>query len=149
MSIFIDTSVVLTAWGGAHPSRAACRQVISRGATEALHTSVECAQEVIFHRLRTVGRATALTDGANLSKAFVLHPFDLEVYERSLDLLRTTTLRGRDAVIAATAIGAGFTRIVSLDRGFDSVPGLTRVDPPTGADPDPAHPRRAAGDRLV
>ncbi len=73
MTLFIDTSVVLTAWGRDHPSRTACRSVISGGGAQARHTSVECAQEIVFHRLRTVGRATALTDGANLHRAFVLH----------------------------------------------------------------------------
>lgn len=129
MTLFLDTSVVLTAWDRDHPSRTACRSVIAGGAGEPRHTSVECAHEIVFHRLRTVGRATALTDGANLHRAFVLHPFDVTVFERSLELLDATSLRGRDAVIAATAIGAGFTEIVSLDRDFDAVPGLTRVDP--------------------
>lgn len=129
MSLFVDTSVVLTAWGRDHPSREACRGVIAGGRHEALHTSVECAQEVVFHRMRTVGRATAIVDGGNLEKAFVLHPFDVEVYTHSLGLLASSTLRGRDAVIAATALAGGFSEIVSLDRDFDSVPGLTRVDP--------------------
>lgn len=129
MNLFLDCSVVLTAWGHDHPSRSTCRSIISGGGSEARHTSGECAQEIVFHRRRSVGRATALSDGRNLHRAFELHPFDVVVFERSLELLDSTSLRGRDAVIAATAIGAGFTEIVSLDRDFESVPGLIRVDP--------------------
>ena len=47
----------------------------------------------------------------------------------ALDLIDTGTAQGRDAVHAATALRAGFSEIVSLDRDVDGIPGLTRVDP--------------------
>lgn len=48
----------------------------------------------------------------------------------SLDLIeRIPTIRGRDALHAATALTYGIDTIVSPDRAFDGIPGFTRVDP--------------------
>ena len=53
-------------------------------------------------------------------------------------------VRGRDAVHAATALDAGFDTIVSTDRDFDGIPGLTQRDPRdsarTGGKAKPASP---------
>ncbi|MGH8886091.1 MAG: type II toxin-antitoxin system VapC family toxin [Egibacteraceae bacterium] len=38
-------------------------------------------------------------------------------------------LGSNDRVIVATCRAAGISTIISNDHGFDSVPGLTRVDP--------------------
>ncbi len=61
--------------------------------------------------------------------ACVVHAFDEAVTDRTVDLVERSTIAGRDAVHAATALEAGFTEIVSLDRDFDRVPGLTRREP--------------------
>lgn len=56
--------------------------------------------------------------------------FDREVLDLTLDLIeRIPTIRGRDAVHAATAMAYGIDRIASTDPAFDGIPGLTRVDP--------------------
>lgn len=38
-------------------------------------------------------------------------------------------IRSRDALFVATALNRGIERVVSPDRHFDGIPGLTRVDP--------------------
>jgi predicted nucleic acid-binding protein len=85
----------------------------------------------VHHRLRKTGdRHLATANGRDLSLACTLLNFDREVLELSLDLIeRVPTIRGRDAVHAATAIAYGIERIASTDRAFDGIPGLTRVDP--------------------
>jgi uncharacterized protein len=35
----------------------------------------------------------------------------------------------RDAIFAAQALNRGIDAILSPDRGFDSIPGLERIDP--------------------
>ena len=47
----------------------------------------------------------------------------------AIDLLATTTARGRDAFIAATALLVGFDAVVTMDSRFVEVPGLRRIHP--------------------
>lgn len=42
---------------------------------------------------------------------------------------RYPRLEARDIVHVATCLHEGITEIISPDRGFDAVDGLTRIDP--------------------
>ena len=95
----------------------------------ALHLSTEAIQEFLHHRLRRGARQDAIEDARDAMALCQIHPFDANVLARAVHLIETSTIRGRDAVHAATALAAGFTEIVSADTDFDDVPGLTRVDP--------------------
>ncbi len=130
-SIFIDPSVLLLAVGGAHPWREPCRRVLeaaARGEVR-LHLSVEGGQEFLFHRLRRGDLESAVHEFDLVDRLVVWHPFDTDVLHRARDLVAAGGVRGRDAVHAATAMLAGFDALVSCDRDFDAVPGLSRVDP--------------------
>lgn len=132
-AILLDTTVGIYALGEDDVRRAANRALLTRAASGELHAyaSVEMIQELVHHRLRKTGdRRVASGDGRDLSALCTLLNFDREVLDLSLDLIgRIPTIRGRDAVHAATAIAYGITRIASADRAFDSIPGLTRVEP--------------------
>lgn len=95
------------------------------------YASVEMVQELVHHRLRrTDNHALAAADGRDVSSVCTLLNFDREVLDLSLDLIeRIPTIRGRDAVYAATALAYGIERIISPDAAFDGIPGLTRIDP--------------------
>lgn len=130
--VLLDSAVVIYAIGRDHPVRAACRRVIELAASNELDTyvSTEMVQEVVHHRLRKTGNHfLAVADGRDLLEICSLLPFDRQVLELSLDLVERTSIRGRDAVHAATAIAYGIDRIVSPDLAFDDVPGVVRVDP--------------------
>lgn len=129
--LFVDSTVLVYAVGDEHPLREPCRRVVDdvgHGAVQ-MHASVEAIQELVFHRMRRVERPAAVQQGRTAARLCVLHPIDRDVIATMLDLVETTSLRGRDAVHAACALKAGFTRIVSADTDFDGVPGLERVDP--------------------
>ena len=130
---FVDSSVLLIAFGADSSRRDACRELVGQAAAGAreLHVSVESLQEFLFHRLRVSDRSTALEQASHLTAMCVAHRFDDAVWVETLALVGSTSLRGRDAVIAATARGAGFMEIVSLDHDFDGIPGLIRVEPET------------------
>lgn len=130
---FADTSVLLYAVGGEHPEREASLEFMNavRAGKVELHVSIEAVQEFLFHRMRRTERADAVAQTRAVVHGCIVHPFDEATAERTLDLVAATTLRGRDAVHAATAIGAGFAQIVTSDKDFDTVPGLARVDPTT------------------
>lgn len=131
MQRFVDASVFVYMLGETHPQKAPCRELTAaaqRGDVE-LHASVEMVQELVFHRLRRVGRAGAVAEGRATVELCVLHPFDVDVLDKALDLTATTSIGGRDAVHAATALLWGFDAIVSPDRDFDAISGLRRLDP--------------------
>lgn len=128
--VFLDSTVLILAAGDPDPRRQACQDVFAaiRDGRARGHVSAEAIQEFVFHRVRRGdGRAVQLAREA--SSLCVLHPFDDHVLEAALLMMGSGTVRGRDAVHAATAIRAGFTEIMTTDRDFDDVPGLSRVDP--------------------
>lgn len=129
--VFIDSTVLLHAAGAQHAAREGSARWVRAG-TEGLvvlHASVEAGQEYLFHRTRRRGPERAAQEFEALEELIVWHPFDQEVLRRTAALVATGTIGGRDAVHAATALAAGFTEIVSADRDFDRVPGLTRRAP--------------------
>lgn len=83
----------------------------------------------MFHRLRRTDRARAVQSARDVGEALVLHPLDAGVVATMLDLVAGSSIGGRDAVHAATALTAGFTQIVSTDPDLDAVDGLARLAP--------------------
>lgn len=129
--LYLDAAVGIYAIGAASPAKASCIRLVERAAEGelTLHASVETIQEFCLHRMRRTGRSAAVAEAEHLSSLVVLHDFDRVVLDQSLRLIETTSVRGRDAVHAATALVHGLTQIVSPDHAFDGVPGLTRLDP--------------------
>ncbi|CAN5922515.1 hypothetical protein BH23ACT10_BH23ACT10_31480 [soil metagenome] len=73
-----------------------------------------------------------------------LHAFDADVLVHALGLLATHDSLGvRGAVHAATAMHAGISQILSADRVFDAVAGVTRVDPAASGTPWSGDARRS------
>ena len=131
-AVLLDASVVIYALGEDHPRRKSCRALLADAASGAIraYASVEMVQEVVHHRLRRIGdRMIATADGRSVAALCTLLAFDREVLDLSLELIDRSTIRGRDAVHAATALAYGIDRIASTDAAFDGIPGLTRLDP--------------------
>ncbi|MFZ5870249.1 MAG: type II toxin-antitoxin system VapC family toxin [Actinomycetota bacterium] len=130
-ALFVDTSVLAYAVGGAHPQRDPCRAVLEAAVAGSvqLHASCELVQEFLFHRLRRTDRPTAVQQARDVAALCILHPLDGEIVFRMIDLVASSPLGGRDAVHAATALAHGFEAIVTPDQDFDEAPGLRRVSP--------------------
>lgn len=135
-ALFIDTTVLAYAIGGPHEHREPCRRLIEHAATGEvqLHASVEALAELTFHQLRRGPRADALRAARIAQTMLELHPFDENVLTEALRLMDRSALRSRDAVHAATALGAGFSAIVTTDKSFARLPGLRADDPRTVLD---------------
>jgi predicted nucleic acid-binding protein len=131
--VLLDSAVAIYALGDDDRFQQPCRKIMDRVARNELraYASVEMIQELVHHRLRRTGdRSLAAADGRDTTAALTLLNFDREVLDLSLNLIeRVPTIRGRDAVHAATALAYGIEKVVSPDRAFDGIPGLTRVDP--------------------
>ncbi|RGE20756.1 type II toxin-antitoxin system VapC family toxin [Leucobacter sp. wl10] len=95
------------------------------------YASTEMIQEVVHHRQRVTGdRELAVQEGRDLMAMLTILKFDHEVLDTSLKLIEQLPgVGGRDAVHAATALAYGIEKIASTDRGFDGIPGITRIDP--------------------
>ena len=132
-AVLVDASVAVYALGDPGPRRDACRLYLENlwAGKGRAYASVEMIQEVVFHRRRRRGgdNRAAVADVRDLMPSFVLLNFDREVVDTALELMEATTIRGRDAVQAATALAYGIPTIASTDGGFDGVPGVRRVDP--------------------
>ncbi|GAB3615797.1 hypothetical protein GCM10027416_03540 [Okibacterium endophyticum] len=130
-SAFLDSTVFLYALGTEHPLKQASVAVIEQGAAQGLrfYCNVEVIQEVAFHRLRrTSDRTRAVAEARLAMSTCTVLPFDREILDASLDLLaRMPTIRGRDAVHAASALAYGIETIITPDTAFDGIPGLTRA----------------------
>ena len=128
---FLDATIILLAAGEPSTAQHACRSFLEAQAASGstLHMSVEGVQEVLFHRMRMVDRGTAVAEARDVQEMVVLHRFDEGVLQTAISLVATSTVRGRDAVHASTAIRAGSDDIVTTDSDFDGIPGLRRIDP--------------------
>ncbi len=130
--MLLDASVVVYAFGEDDPRREPCRALLQSAASGEVraYASVEMVQEFVHHRLRKIGdRGIAAANGRSVAALCTLLAFDREVLDLSLELIERSSIRGRDAVHAATALAYGIDRIASTDSAFDGIPGLTRLDP--------------------
>lgn len=129
----VDTNVFVYARGAVHGYREPCRAILRAAADGRirLEASVELVQEFAHLPLRRQpDRMDALEQVEEVRSQCRLHPFDEDVLTASLDLLgRHPALGVRNAVHAATALRVGLNAIISADRAFDEVAGLSRVDP--------------------
>jgi len=128
-----DTAVFVYARGTSHPYRAPCRELVEAARTGKLagEGSVELVQEYAHLLLRRgLPRRSVRDEARDVAALFRGHDFEEPDLALALGLIADhPALSMRDCVHAATALRRGVGLIVSPDRGFDSVPGLERVDP--------------------
>ena len=132
-AVLLDSAVISYALGADSALRQPCRAILRAIADGDVHAyaSVEMIQEVVQHRLRrSADRTRSVRQSRDAAALCTILNFDREVLDLSLDLIeRGPTIRGRDAVHAATALIYGIEQIVSPDSAFDGIAGLTRIDP--------------------
>jgi predicted nucleic acid-binding protein len=135
--IVLDTTVLVYATGGEHPLREPCRRIVRAVADGVVRatTTVEVVQEFTHVRSRRRDRA----DAAGLGAAYAdllspLLPVSVTDLHSGLRLYRASERLGAfDAVLAAAALAAHATGLVSADRAFAHVPGLTHLVPDTAS----------------
>ncbi len=131
-----DTSVFVYALGAEHRYRDPCRRILELAREGHLlgAASTELVQEFVFVRTRRVGRAKAVADARAVAGVCRLSPLGEHELDVALALFQDVErLQMRDAIHAATALVMGAEAILSVDRDFDGVPGLHRVDPADAA----------------
>ncbi len=131
---FIDANVPMYAAGGAHRYRAPAREVLGLAALHprSFMTSVEVLQELLHRYLSpeqwAAGREV-LEGFATLMRSRVEPVFAQDV-EAAIALAEEhQRINSRDLVHVAVMRRLGLEWIVSADRHFDEIPGVTRLDP--------------------
>lgn len=133
MSAFFDTAVIMYAAGKPHPLRRPCRQLIEAVVDQSLDgvTSAEVVQEIL-HRFSTGDRrpvGAAMAESALDVFAPVLPITERVMREMPSLFLQYPALTARDLIHLATCRIHGIDLIISPDRGFDGIEGITRIDP--------------------
>ena len=131
--IVLDTTVLVYAKGSAHPFRDPCRRLIDAiadGRREA-STTVEVIQEFVHVRAQRRQRSDAATLGRDYIDLLApLLTVTDEHVRRGLSLFESNErLRAFDAVLAAAAVDADASSLVSADGAFADISGLSHVVP--------------------
>lgn len=129
----LDTNVVMYALGRAHPYRESCFAIIqeARRDPEAFGIDAELGQELLDVYVHREGVARA---SEAVTQTFAIFPYPFAITRREVEqavllLKPRSPLSPRDALHAAVCLTNGLEGIVSADRAFDRVPGVTRFDP--------------------
>ncbi|HET7261565.1 MAG TPA: type II toxin-antitoxin system VapC family toxin [Casimicrobiaceae bacterium] len=128
--IFVDSNVPMYLVGAAHPHKADAIQLLESAiaAAEPLVTSAEVLQEIL-HRYVAIRRRDAIQAAFDALRNVVdgILPIEASDVEHARALVAgLADLSARDALHAAVMDRHGIERIMTFDRGFDSVPGIRR-----------------------
>jgi predicted nucleic acid-binding protein len=129
--IFVDSNMPMYLIGADHPHKTDAQRLLERAvvAGEALVTDVEVFQEIL-HRYVAIDRRDAISPAWELltSIADQVAGIDIDDVATARDLvLAGTATSARDAIHVAVMRRLDCSRILTFDRGFDAVPGITRV----------------------
>lgn len=133
--VLLDVNVPMYAAGQPHPYRAACAWVMAEIARGQLVAAIdaETIQEIL-HRYGSLQQwqigirmATQVTRLA--ATVYPITPNDTHQLIQLCGLYASRGLRVRDLLHAAVMLNNGLAEIISTDRHFDLIPGLTRLDP--------------------
>lgn len=130
-AVFIDSNIPMYLVGAAHPNKTDAQRLLESLVVtgERLVTDAEVLQEVL-HRYKAIDRRDAIQPAFDVLTALVdeVLAVDRAAVERAKDvLLSRWRLSARDALHVAVMQRHRIERILSFDRGFDAVPGISRV----------------------
>ncbi len=129
----LDANVAIYAVGSFHPYREPCRRIL-QVVDEEVHdylTDSEVFQEIlhVMHRRNRSSVGFGLVSGLSWSLRSVI-PIGSAEINAAMGLLREyPQIDVRDAIHAAVVQLHGLEGVVSADRGFDVIRGVTRFDP--------------------
>jgi predicted nucleic acid-binding protein len=135
--IFVDANIPMYLTGSDDHLRVQAQGALERlaGERRPLLTSSEVLQELL-HRYLSSGRRDAIEPVFDVIRAIVEEVLPVEEADvlAAKDLVHThPKLSARDAVHVAVMRRREITEILSFDRGFDAVAGITRLPRPDGA----------------
>lgn len=131
--IYLDATVPIYARGAEHPHRDPCRRALARIVRDeiACCTSVWVLEEMM-HRYLALGRPRDAAQAVSHLMALVpeVLPAGRSDILTAFDLMgEAPHLPARDLLHWAAMRNNGLTDILSVDKHFDNVEGIRRIDP--------------------
>ena len=129
--ILIDSNVPMYLVGAEHPHKVDARRLLERAIAEnrRLVTDAEVLQEIL-HRYVAIDRRDAIQPCFEFVLEVVdeVLQIDLETVQKAREIvIGHPDLTARDAVHLAVMREHGIDEILSFDRHFDGLPGITRL----------------------
>ena len=129
--IFVDANIPMYLIGDEHPHKLEAQQILKRLAVEQrqMVTSSEIFQEIL-HRYISIDRRDWIELAFETLRGIVDQVLGVEGVDvfAAKDLLHAhPKMSSRDAVHVAVMSRCQITEILSFDRGFDTVAGITRL----------------------
>lgn len=129
--IFVDSNIPMYLVGAAHPHKSDARGWLEElvSGRERLVTDAEVLQEIL-HRYVSIERRDAIQPAFNALLGVIdeVFPVDQRAVEQAKQIVHgNKELSARDAVHLAIMQIHGIRKILSFDRGFDGIPGITRM----------------------
>lgn len=118
--------------GAPHPNKERVSQTLMRlvQENERFITDVEVYQEIL-HRYTSVRRFNAIDAAFNSLNEIVdfVETYDMREIRAAREIVESVNgISARDALHIAVMRKIGVGRIFSFDRGFDSCPGIERIE---------------------
>lgn len=129
--IFVDSNIPMYLVGAAHPLRSEAQRWLERLVVERqrLVTDAEVLQEIL-HRFAALNRHAAIQPAFDILLGVVDQVFSVEkttVETAKAIVLGRSRLSARDAIHLAVMQQHQIDRILTFDKGFDGIPGVTRL----------------------
>jgi len=129
--ILVDSNIPMYLVGAEHPHKVDSRRLLERAVAERrrLVTDAEVLQEIL-HRYVAIDRRDAIQPCFEVLLEIVdeVLAVDLEIVESSRDIvIGHPDFTARDAIHLAVMREHGIEQILTFDRHFDGLPGVTRV----------------------
>ena len=129
--LFVDSNVPMYLVGAPHRNRDILVRFLREHPGEDLITSAEVHQEIV-HRYVAIDRRHAIADAFAVLDDLVVSVLDItraDVDEAHRIALQHRSVSGRDCLHAAVMSRHGLKAILTMDEGFDDLPGVERVPP--------------------
>lgn len=129
----LDTNVVMYAVGAEHPYKASCAEILLAVAGGELEvaTDAEVLQEILYRYTHLNRRKEGIQVALDLLRVvpMVLPVTEVDV-RRAITLMEDhERLSPRDAIHAAVMLNNRLSEIISVDRDFETIKGIRRIDP--------------------
>lgn len=130
---FIDTNIFIYAQGAEHKYREPCQIIMRLIASDEIYSvaNTEILQEILY-RYSCLGKKNLGIQMVEnmLSIIHEVLPVERADVILAINLLnKYHELNARDAIHSATALRNNFKYVLSVDKHFDRIKGLQRVDP--------------------
>ena len=133
--VFLDTCIFMYAAGRKHPLKEPCLEVLRAVAQGKVRGVIdtEVIQEILYRhqRLNLLEKGVRMARNALTiaHETLSVEEEDVRNYIELFEKYASKGIKARDLVHAAVMIRAGIEEIISVDKDFDEIERIRRIDP--------------------